>query len=138
MYIDSITRALTPAEAAADRANSLRGMSNTDGSPLDGHGHLRQSVMDILGTPIGTRVMRRTYGSRVPELIDRPVTPRLAVELSIAVAEALGRWEPRIKLVRVQLTDADVGSMELTIEGKVRLAGYPNRDITLTGVRIAR
>ena len=124
--------------AAADRANSLAGMSNTDGKPLDGLGHLRQSVWDILSTPIGTRVMRRTYGSRVPELIDRPITPKLAAELSIAVAEALGRWEPRIKLARVRLSDAGEGWMDITIEGAWRLAGFPDRDITLTGVRIAR
>lgn len=123
---------------ADDLSNSLLGMSNTDGTPLDGLGHLRQSVWDILSTPIGSRVMRRTYGSRVPELIDRPITPKLAVELSIAVAEALGRWEPRIKLARVRLSDAGEGFMELTLEGTWRLSGFPDKDITLTGVRIAR
>ena len=136
METTSFSRALT--SAAEDRANSLAGMSNITGGRLDGMGHLRQSVWDILSTPIGTRVMRRTYGSRVPELIDRPITPKLAAELSIAVAEALGRWEPRIRLNRVQLTDADQGWMEMTIEGTWRLAGFPDRDITLTGVRIAR
>ena len=137
MEARAITRAL-PGSTADERANSLRGMSNETGHPLDGLGHLRQSVWDILSTPIGTRVMRRTYGSRVPELIDQPITPRLAAELAIAVAEALGRWEPRIKLARVQLTDVGEGFMELTIVGTWRLAGFPDKDITLTGVRIAR
>ena len=32
--------------------------------------HLRQSISDILTTPMGTRIERRTYGSMVPDLID--------------------------------------------------------------------
>jgi phage baseplate assembly protein W len=36
----------------------VKGMSATTGKPLDGADHLRQSVADILGTPLGSRVGR--------------------------------------------------------------------------------
>jgi hypothetical protein len=49
------------------------GMSRTTGAAIDGLEHITQSVRDILGTPIGTRVGRRDYGSDVPELIDHPL-----------------------------------------------------------------
>lgn len=65
------------------------GVDASTGKPLSDLDHLRQSLRDILTTRIGTRVMRRDYGSRIPDLIDRPITPRLAVELYAAVAEAL-------------------------------------------------
>ncbi len=51
------------------------GMNAATGRNLTGLDHLHQSIADILSTPIGTRVMRRDYGSRLPELIDAPMTP---------------------------------------------------------------
>ena len=47
-------------------------MSRTTGQRLEPLAHLRQSIGDILSTPIGSRVMRREYGSLVPALIDKP------------------------------------------------------------------
>ncbi|MGL4827152.1 MAG: GPW/gp25 family protein, partial [Vibrionaceae bacterium] len=34
--------------------------------------HIKQSIQDILTTPLGSRVMRRDYGSAIFELIDQP------------------------------------------------------------------
>ena len=39
--------------------------------------HIKQSIADILLTPIGSRIQRRDYGSRIPELIDRPMNHAL-------------------------------------------------------------
>ena len=114
----------------------MHGLNATTGQAIDGLDHLRQSVRDILTTPIGSRVMRRDYGSRLPDLIDQPMTPRLAVELYAATAEALRRWEPRFKLTRVRLTDARAGWVELTLEGEVRLQGFEGQTVTLTGLSI--
>lgn len=51
----------------------MNGMDATTGKPLSGDAHLAQSVADILTTPIGSRVMRRSYGSLIPSLIDAPI-----------------------------------------------------------------
>ena len=76
-------------------------MNRTTGAAMSGLEHLRQSVGDILSTPIGSRVMRREYGSLVPELIDHPDNNASQVRLFSAVASALLRWEPRFRLTRV-------------------------------------
>ena len=76
-------------------------MNRTTGAAISGLEHLRQSVGDILSTPIGSRVMRREYGSLVPELIDHPDNNASQVRLFSAVARALLRWEPRFRLTRV-------------------------------------
>lgn len=76
-------------------------MNRTTGVAISGLEHLRQSVGDILSTPIGSRVMRREYGSLVPELIDHPDNNASQVRLFSAVASALLRWEPRFRLTRV-------------------------------------
>ena len=79
------------------------GVSGSTGRELGGIDHLRQSIADILTTPLGSRVMRRDYGSLLPELIDQPFNDATRLRLFGATALALMRWEPRIRLIRVQL-----------------------------------
>ncbi len=83
------------------------GMNATTGKPLAGDAHLVQSIADILTTPIGTRVMRRDYGSALFELIDAPLNALTRLRLFAATADALRRWEPRIRLTRVALIDGE-------------------------------
>ncbi len=52
------------------------GMSRSTGQALTDTDHIRQSIGDILRTPIGSRVMRRNYGSLLSAMIDQPQTPR--------------------------------------------------------------
>jgi len=80
----------------------MRGTDAKTGKALDGIAHLRQSIRDILTTPIGSRVMRREYGSRLFDLIDNPLNQQTLVEMFAATAEALSRWEPRIRVLKVQ------------------------------------
>lgn len=96
------------------------GASRITGQPLSGDAHLAQSIVDILTTPIGTRVLRRDYGSRVPQLIDAPLNGSTVVEVYGAIAEALDKWEPRVRLDRVVLTDASRGQIEVELQGRYR------------------
>lgn len=108
-----------------------RGMSGSTGKGLDGLDHLWQSIRDILTTPIGTRVMRRDYGSELFGLIDRPTEPGLLIEVYAAVADALAKWEPRFKLTYVKATLAEAGRLEVDVRGVYLIEG---REITLEGV----
>lgn len=79
-------------------------MNRTEGSLIiDENSHIRQSITDILLTPVGTRVMRRDYGSQLFELIDRPISTALALQLSAAAVIALRKWEPRVEITRFQV-----------------------------------
>lgn len=79
----------------------MAGMNRDTGRALDGLEHIRQSVADILTTPIGSRVMRRDYGSLLPELIDQPLTDAILLQAYAATVMALLRWEPRIRIERI-------------------------------------
>lgn len=81
----------------------MAGMARSSGVALDGLDHIRQSVADILSTPVGTRVGRREYGSLLPELIDQPMTPANILRLYAASAVAISRNEDRIRLRKVGL-----------------------------------
>ncbi len=112
----------------------MLGMNAQAGQSLSGIDHLRQSLRDILTTRVGTRVMRRDYGSQLPELVDRPMNPRLAMDLYAATAEAIQRWEPRLKLTRVRIASAVQGQVTLDLVG-VYLPG--EQTITVFGVEVS-
>ena len=110
------------------------GTDSATGKRLEGLAHLRQSIRDILTTPLGSRVMRRDYGSRLFELVDAPLTPGLLVEIYAATAEALAQWEPRFHLLKVAAASVgDAGKVSLTLEGRYLPDGKP---ITLEGIVI--
>ncbi len=63
---------------------------------------IAQAVWIILSTPIGQRVMRPTFGSRLHELVFAPSNPETLGLAELYVKEALEFWEPRIQLLEVQ------------------------------------
>ncbi|UQV45017.1 GPW/gp25 family protein [Janthinobacterium lividum] len=95
----------------------MMGMHAATGRSLTGLGHLRQSVADIITTPIGSRTRRRRYGSEVPELIDQPLNSATQLRIYAATAFALRRWEPRLQLASVQLTRDTGGAITLLLDG---------------------
>ena len=112
----------------------MNGINASTGKRLSGVGHLKQSIRDILTTRIGTRLMRRDYGSRLPDLVDNPMGEFLKVELFAATAEALAKWEPRFRLDRVYLQDASSeGRIVMALEGRILLNNEPVR---LEGIEI--
>lgn len=105
----------------------MAGMDAATGQALGGLAHLRQSVRDILATPVGSRVMRREYGSRLADLVDGPLTAGRLAELQAAAAEALDRWEPRLRLTRVQARAIGPGRVAFDLEGEYRPDGQAVR-----------
>lgn len=104
----------------------MLGMNAKTGLTLSGRQHLAQSIADIITTPIGSRVMRREYGSQLADLIDWPLNSATRLQAYAATAMALMRWEPRIRLSRVQLTLGDVaGQAILDLEGTLTDSNEP-------------
>lgn len=84
---------------------------------VDGFEHVVQSIRDILTTPLGTRVLRRMYGSRVLDLIDAPSSKNVIIEVISATATAIDRWEPRYILKTVRVAEATAGKLVLEMSG---------------------
>lgn len=111
----------------------MNGMNRLTGESLTGIDHLRQSIIDILTTPIGSRVMRRDYGSRLYELVDAPINRALLVEIYTAVSEALINWEPRLELTRVVVESIEHGAISIALEGNYL---PDNKNIILEGLSV--
>ncbi len=89
---------------------NVKGMSRSTGQRIDQTNHILQSVRDILMTPIGSRVMRRDYGSLLPFLIDSPINTYFIMQLRASVIHALMRWETRVTPTRIELLTDDSAS----------------------------
>ncbi|OAI93526.1 GPW/gp25 family protein [Pseudomonas putida] len=96
----------------------MLGMDRSTGQPLSGIAHLRQSIEDILTTPLGSRRMRPDYGSKLRRFVDLPVNEGWKSAVQAEVARALGRWEPRLKLERVRVTAIVGGQITLQLTGQ--------------------
>ncbi|OOF87917.1 baseplate assembly protein W [Rodentibacter ratti] len=86
-------------------------MNRYTGEKLTDEGqHIKQSIADILLTPIGSRIQRREYGSLIPMLIDRPISHILMLQLSACAVTAINRWEPRVQITQFkpQLTERGI------------------------------
>lgn len=120
----------------------MKGMHAETGRAVAGLDHLHQSVGKILTTPLAARVQRRPFGAAIADLIDAPANGATRVRLYAAVATALMRWEPRLRLARVSLsTELDAvggggnaGVQVIDIEGSTTETG----ESVTTRVRLSR
>ncbi|EMN5862943.1 GPW/gp25 family protein [Pluralibacter gergoviae] len=99
------------------------GMNRSSGRSLTDTDHIRQSLSDILHTPVGSRVMRRQYGSLLSAMIDQPQTPALELQIMVACYMAVLQWEPRVQLSAVTTERQFNGQMVVNLEGELRSSG---------------
>ncbi|EON4579541.1 MULTISPECIES: GPW/gp25 family protein [Enterobacteriaceae] len=94
-----------------------QGMNRNTGLGISDTEHISQSMRDILLTPVGSRVMRREYGSLLSALIDMPQNPALRLQIMVACYSAIQKWEPRIRLTAISFETGDAGEMYVDITG---------------------
>ncbi len=100
----------------------MTGTSRITARPIDQDAHLTQSITDILTTPKDSRVMRRDYGSRLPDLIDAPMNGETIIDVFMETADALDAWEPRLRLRRVEIASSSAGRLTLALTAEVGAA----------------
>jgi phage baseplate assembly protein W len=81
-----------PVRAGADGAIELARLDES----------IRQSILLIVSTARGERVMRPTFGCAIHELVFAPNDAMTAARAGFAVREALIDWEPRIQVLDVR------------------------------------
>ncbi|EFL0997724.1 baseplate assembly protein [Escherichia coli] len=105
---------------------SYLGMNRHTGLSISEVEHIRQSVRDILVTPVGSRVMRREYGSLLSALMDQPQTPALRLQIMAACYSAIQKWEPRVSLTIITFERGeDDGAMYVDMTGTRSASGQP-------------
>jgi phage baseplate assembly protein W len=91
---------------------------------------IEQAIHIILSTSPGQRVMRPTFGCRLHELVFAPNNSHTIAEARRYVEQALGMWEPRIRVNRVEaLPDAqEANCLFIEIEYEVK-ASHDERSL---------
>ncbi len=102
----------------------MAGMCRHTGRLLSGWDEIKQSLIMIITTAKGSRILRREFGSGVPELLDKPTNEMTMIDTYVAIVEAIeprivnGRQygEPRFALVSIVPNGDETGvvSFELT------------------------
>ena len=100
-------------------------MSRYAGSDLTEIEHINQSLEDIAITPIGSRLMRRDYGTLLANLIDQPISEVLYLKIYSTLYTAYVRWEDRIDISEMNIADIKNGQLILDIVGFLRVSGNP-------------
>ena len=90
-----------------------------------GEQRIRESIVTILGTEQGERLMRPDFGSRLRSLVFAPNNPATANLARFYIEDALARWEPRIDQVQVLVEPPGQGgaSLNLRILYRIKATG---------------
>lgn len=94
------------------------GIDAATGRLLTDWDHTQQSIGKIVQTAIGARVMRRDFGSDLPDLVDTKMIRKNILAVYSAAAAAIQQWEPRFRMKSgaVRSVGAD-GTIGLVISG---------------------
>jgi len=82
---------------------------------------VQQSILIILGTARGERVMRPDFGSRLHELVFEPVSTSTKARVAQYATEAISSWEPRVDLLRVNVREDPVVRSKLLVDVEYRV-----------------
>lgn len=74
-------------------------------SLVTGSEDIDQSILIILRTRPGERVMRPTFGCKANDLLFEPRSAGTVSQLQNYIIEALRMWEPRIDIVEVRVSE---------------------------------
>jgi phage baseplate assembly protein W len=101
------------------RINAARSVAWESGSEK-----LKENLIHILLTGVGERVMRRDYGGGLRQLLHDPNNEALRAIVQHQIAKSVGRWEPRVQLQDVVVTQ-EGGTLMVTLHYVVRRTQQP-------------
>jgi hypothetical protein len=76
-----------------------------------GPDRIRDAIWLVLATAPGERVMRPTFGAGVQAYVFESNSPLSRTRLASDISDALSRWEPRISVVSIAVTEGDEPSL---------------------------
>ncbi len=93
---------------------------------------IQESLKRILETPKGSRVMLPDFGSDLYTLIDKRVDKKWFLLFMLYCFEAIGKYEPRIKLKRaLPKVDGVSGEIKVTLEFE-HIESKQNREVEIS------
>ncbi|MBY0400959.1 GPW/gp25 family protein [Myxococcota bacterium] len=111
------------------------GINAETGGTITGWAHVEQSLRDIFFTRFGERIMREWYGSFIPQLLGRNITPKEITPFFAALASAVEQWEPRYRVTELVPTAVTrTGELHIFMAGEFRPRALLG-DLSVEGAR---
>lgn len=82
--------------------------------------NIQESITIILGTKPGERQMLPEFGCRIHELMFSPNTRATSTLIAHHVEMALGRWEPRVEVTKVDSWPDASGTIKVHVHYKIK------------------
>lgn len=110
-------------DAAAPDSSGLQFLPSCGIAMVDGANAVRQSLMLLLSTQPGERIMRPEFGCDLHRLVFEPndeTTAGLAIHY---VRTAIARWEPRVEILGLDAEAAadDLSRLDIVLDYRVRV-----------------
>lgn len=77
------------------------GIDRRTGRLISGWSHVEQCLHVIFTTRFGERVMRRWFGSAVPQILGQNMVPSTVLKFWTAICIAVDLWEPRYRITQI-------------------------------------
>ena len=78
---------------------------------VSGPEKVRQAIFTLLDTDPGERVMRPDFGCGLRRFLMHPDNPATRAAIEREITQALGRWEPRVRLLDIAVLGTDDPSL---------------------------
>jgi len=88
---------------------------------------IREAIMIILGTSKGERLMRPDFGCGIHDLVFEPANSPTTTLVERSVREALTLWEPRIELIKVEVSPENAADGKLLVDVSYKVRSTNNR-----------
>ncbi|MBH9537906.1 GPW/gp25 family protein [Novosphingopyxis sp. YJ-S2-01] len=114
------------------RLATISGMDRRNGRTIAGLAHVRQSIEDILSTPIGSRLCNRNYGSHLPDLVDAPLNDAGRQAIFAATALAIAAFYPALVLTAIAIEQPGPGTIAVQLTGHEAASAPSAETVTLS------
>ncbi len=89
---------------------SVSGGTQVSGVNSQDHAHIRESILQILGTSPGERFMNPEFGSRLKDLVFEQNDEVLKGLIRHYVNDAIRRWEKRVVITGISFGDSTLNT----------------------------
>lgn len=108
-------------------------LDNSTGQEIELKQYIKNQIKDVLTTPIGSRVMRRDYGSSFTDLIDMPLNNRLIMQIKAEIISAITKFIKTIKPISANFIN-NSPSYSIEINYKILATGEQDKVALIFGV----
>jgi phage baseplate assembly protein W len=101
------------------RFSPAGGVAVSDSSLKSKFQHIKESIIQIILTELGERVMQPEFGCELQELLFEPLDSSLVNIIKYRVQNAIERWEDRVEILDITVLKSSEDSIVLQIDFEV-------------------